>query len=149
MTPAEFAAFRSHAVREYAAAHVRAGHWTAETAQRRAAEETDRLLPQGLQTPAMLLLVGEGEADGVVGTAWVASEQPERVGAWLYDIEIVPEQRGKGYGSGLLAALERQLAGLGVQSLGLNVFADTPVARGLYESSGYEVTSQNMTKTLG
>jgi len=69
-------------------------------------------------------------------------------GAWLYDIEIAPEQRGKGYGRGLLAALERQLASLRVESLGLNVFADNPVARRLYESSGYDVTTQNMTKTL-
>lgn len=147
MTPAEFASFRAHAVREYAAAHVRAGHWAADAAERRAAEETEELLPQGLQTPAMLLLIGESDADGVVGTAWLATAQPERVGAWLYDI-VVPERRGKGYGRGLLAALERHLASLGVESLGLNVFANSPIARELYESSGYEVTSQNMTKAL-
>ncbi len=148
MTSAEFAAFRAHAVREYAAAHVRAGHWAADTAERRAAQETAELLPQGLETPAMLLLIGESDADGVVGTAWVATAQPERVGAWLYDIEVVPEQRGKGYGRGLLAALERHLASFGVESLGLNVFGYNPVARELYDSSGYEVTSQNMAKTL-
>jgi len=48
MTSAEFEAFRSRLVREYAAAHVRAGNWTADEAEARSAEQTAELLPQGV-----------------------------------------------------------------------------------------------------
>ena len=83
-----------------------------------------------------------------MGLAWIALEQGEKRGAWIYDIEIAPAQRGKGYGRALLRALEQLVADHGVESIGLNVFAGNDVARRLYESSGYKTTSMHMRKAF-
>lgn len=148
MTAREFAEFRRNAIRSYAAANVETGDWAREHAEDRAAIDTDRLLPQGLDTPGMLLLVAEVGAHPV-GTVWIAVEDPNGQGAWIYDIEIAASHRGRGLGRALLMAAEEVVAVNGASSIGLNVFADNAAARGLYESSGYEVTSLHMRKALG
>ena len=145
MTQEEFSNFRRRAIMEYAAEHVRAGDWSAEDAEQRAAKETDDLLPQGADTGGMVLLVGE-IAGEVVGVVWVGRAPGDRAGWWVYDIEVVSAQRGSGYGRALLVAAEREAQRRGGRSIGLNVFAGNDVARGLYESSGYAVASIQMRK---
>lgn len=149
MTAVEFDAFRARAIRGYAAEHVRAGDWSPDRAEELASKETDALLPEGVETPGMLLLVAETGDVGVIGIVWVALERDGSKGAWIYDIEVVPEQRGRGYGRTLLRAAEREVERRGGRSIGLNVFGGNAVARHLYESSGYEVTSLHMRKQLG
>jgi ribosomal protein S18 acetylase RimI-like enzyme len=75
-------------------------------------------------------------------------EPPGRAGAWIYDIEIVRERRGEGYGRRLLRAVEQLAAERGATTIGLNVFGGNAVARGLYESCGFEVSSLQMRKAL-
>ena len=150
MTATEFDAFRSETIRGYAAEHVRAGNWTAEEAETRAEAETDSLLPQGVDTPGILLLIAENADSVAIGLVWVALERQvgSGLGAWIYDIRIEPEQQGKGYGRALLRAAEQETARHGVPSIGLNVFGSNMVARSLYESAGYQVTSIKMHKEL-
>ncbi len=148
MTAAEFAPFRERAIKEYAAEHVRTGDWSPEQAEALAAEETDQLLPRGVDTEGTLLLVAEAQGAGVIGMVWVALEVAQSQGAWIFDIEIVPEQRGRGYGRALLEAAEREVVTRGGDSLTLNVFGGNLVAQGLYKSAGYEITSMRMRKSL-
>jgi ribosomal protein S18 acetylase RimI-like enzyme len=150
MASAEYDGFRAKLIREYGAEHVQAGHWTEAEAPARAAEEIDRLLPQAAATPGMLLLVGETDAGEFAGHVWVALRHGDEAdqSAWIYDIEVRPEHRGHGYGRLLLAAAERETAARGVGVIGLNVFGRNHVARGLYESSGYEVSTVQMRKVL-
>ena len=83
-----------------------------------------------------------------MGVVWVALDR--RPGeAWIYDIEVNAEQRGKGYGRALLQAAEEEAARHGSKAIGLNVFGTNTVARQLYESSGYQITALNMRKELG
>jgi ribosomal protein S18 acetylase RimI-like enzyme len=82
----------------------------------------------------------------VVGLVWVGRAPGKRVGWWIYDVEVVPGQRGRGYGRALLKAAEREARRGGGDSIGLNVFGANNVARGLYESSGYQVASIQMRK---
>jgi ribosomal protein S18 acetylase RimI-like enzyme len=147
MTSEEFVAYRRRAIGNYAAEHVRAGNWSPDGAERRAEKESDELLPRGVDTPGMVLLVGEttGEA---VGLVWVGPAPQGRAGWWVYDIEVVSEQRGRGYGRALLEAAEREVRARGGDALGLNVFGGNVVARQLYESAGYEVAATLMRKTL-
>lgn len=79
------------------------------TGQRVAAKETDDLLPDGMHTHGMLLLTAETASAGVIGTAWVALERDRTGGAWIYDIEIGAEQRGRGYGRALLEAIQAEV----------------------------------------
>jgi ribosomal protein S18 acetylase RimI-like enzyme len=150
MTAAEFDTLRARMIREYAAEHVAAGNWPAEVAESRAAAQTDELLPQGVSTPGVVMLVAETPDGEMVGHLWLALERPPGSGdgAWIYDIEIVPERRGQGYGRALLAAAEEAVAGHGVEAIGLNVFGPNTTARNLYESAGYTVTALQMRKEL-
>ena len=151
MTPAEFEAIRNRMVQEYAAEHVAAGNWSAEDAERRATEDTRALLPQGVETPGMLMLVAETSGAEVVGRVWLALErQPgSGGGAWIYDIEVALEHRGQGFGRALLAAAEDEAARRGVDSIGLNVFGTNTVAQSLYRSAGYDVAAMQLHKKLG
>jgi ribosomal protein S18 acetylase RimI-like enzyme len=149
MTAAEFGEFRSRLIRDYAADHVQAGNWPAAGAEDRAAAEIDGLLPEGVRTPGTSLLIAQAADGGTVGHVWVALRGPGPSGdAWIYDIEIVPEQRGRGYGRALLAAAEQVAARHGARFLALNVFGPNAVARGLYESAGYKITTLQMRKEL-
>ena len=148
MTAEEFDGYRERSISEYAAEHVRAGNWSPSQAEKLAAKEMDDLLTDGVDTRGMLLLVAETESAGLIGLVWVELQHRRTTGAWIYDIQIVPEQRGRGYGRALLRAAEREAQKRGVNSIALNVFGENVVARKLYESSGYEVTSLFMRKAL-
>ncbi len=84
-----------------------------------------------------------------MGVVWVALDRPRTGEAWIYDIEVNPEHRGKGYGRALLQAAEEEAAQHGSKAIGLNVFGTNTVARQLYESAGYQITALNMRKELG
>ena len=149
MTTAEFHAYRARLIPEYAEDHVRAGDWSAEQAEDLAARQIDELLPAGPGTPRMLVLSAETADGGPLGLVWVGLDYPRSGDAWVYDIQIVPQHRGKGYGRALLQAAEQECARRGAQAIGLNVFGANTGARSLYESSGYEVTAVTMRKELG
>jgi ribosomal protein S18 acetylase RimI-like enzyme len=149
MTEAEFDEFLAHSIRSYADAHVAAGNWSSVEAEERAAEAAASLLPAGFATDNMLFLMAEASGE-VVGWLWLALPTPggERGEAWVYDIEVVTNQRGKGYGRALLAAAETELRARSVASVSLQVSGYNPAAKQLYETSGYQVTSQLMRKQL-
>jgi ribosomal protein S18 acetylase RimI-like enzyme len=150
MTDDEFAAYRPRLVREYAESHVEAGNWTPEEAQARSEAELDELLPAGLAQPDTLLLTATDEAGVAVGLVWIALVHPRGAAdtAFIYDIEVFADHRGRGLGRALLSAAEEEVARHGVANLGLNVFGSNEVARRLYESAGYVVTTQQMRKRL-
>jgi GNAT superfamily N-acetyltransferase len=150
MTEAEFEAYRRQAISGYAAAHVSAGSWLEEDAEERAAAETDKLLPAGLATDDMLFFTAEAEDGETVGWVWLCLKSPrgDRANAWIYDIEVVEDRRGKGYGNALLAAAEAELRLRDVPAVALNVFGPNVVARRLYAAAGYSLMSQQMRKEL-
>jgi ribosomal protein S18 acetylase RimI-like enzyme len=148
MTSAEFAVYREQSIRHYAAEQVRAGNWSSGQAEALAGTQLVALLPDGVDTPGMLLLVGEAESGAVIGTVWVELQHGQTAGAWIYDLQVAPQERGHGYGRALLSAAEREVERRGITSIALNVFAGNAVARDLYESSGYRITSLSMRKAL-
>lgn len=113
--------------------------------------ESGRLenLPNGLATPGVSIdvLVHDGD---VVGHVWVSSREvsPGVVGAFVYDVEVAEERRGKGYGRALMLHAERIAHGAGSGVLGLHVFAGNTPAIRLYESLGYTTTHRNVFKSL-
>lgn len=151
MTDSEFVVFREKLIAEYAAANAGSGRWSAEEAEAKSAAQTAELLPQGVDTPRVLLMVAENLSGESVGHVWVGLDRQgnEEGGAWIYDIEVLEGQRGKGYGRAILVAAEQETLKYGVQSIGLNVFGTNLIARTLYESAGYRITSQQMEKEIG
>ena len=115
-----------------------------EQAAAKVERDVSAVLPDGLATPETWIWAVEEDAR-VVGTLFVGLRDG---GAWLYDITIAEGERGKGYGRAALTALEDELRALGYDSVGLNVWGDNAVARGLYRSLGWDEESVHMRKAL-
>ncbi|UOQ89274.1 GNAT family N-acetyltransferase [Agromyces endophyticus] len=150
MTESEFDEWQLAIAQEYAEEQVSAGNWSRDGAVERALDENARLLPDGLATRRMLVLRGVDD-DGIpVGRAWVGLDHPRGTPevAFLYDIEVLETRRGSGLGRALLSAVEAATRAAGASALELNVFGGNAVAIGLYDSAGYEVTTQQMRKAL-
>lgn len=150
MTLEEFATFREHTIREYAAVHVSVGNWTAEESIEQSTQSIDKLLPDGVATDKTLLLTAVIEDSIPIGYLWIGLERgpTKDAGAWIYDIELYEQFRGKGYGRALLKQAEVETKSHGVNKLGLNVFGSNTVARNLYESAGYITKTLQMSKEL-
>lgn len=153
MTEPEYEAFRTRSARAYADHKVASGQWPAPGAEQRALAETAERLPDGTHTPGALLLRAE-DKEGLVGWLWLGQQgqpggQPGAPGrGWIYMIEEDDARRGHGLGRALLAAAEQAARDAGYTSIGLNVSGANTVARTLYETSGYVVDAQQMSKPL-
>ncbi|MET8260703.1 GNAT family N-acetyltransferase [Micromonospora sp. NPDC005553] len=121
---------------------------TPEAALDRSVSQIRESLPAGAATEGALLRVGR-VGDTEVGWIWVTlptSAAPDQ--AWIHNIEVHEEHRGRGYARRMIQLIEAELTQHGVPELGLNVFGTNSVAIGLYRSLGFEVTSQQMAKRL-
>jgi ribosomal protein S18 acetylase RimI-like enzyme len=150
MTRDEFDEWRGGVIQAFAAEQVAAGNWSSEESIKLATKANDTLLPDGLATAGMLLLRAVLPDDTSVGTVWLGLTHPRGTPdcAFMYDIEIDAAHRGAGYGRALLAAAEDAVRSHGLGFLELNVFGDNARAIRLYETSGYEVVTQQMRKSL-
>ena len=146
MTTAEYDAWVPAAIADYAAQHVAAGSRPAETSLELAHTEFAELLPEGLQTDHHHLLVAESAGERV-GILWLRIPSSGDA-AFVFDVEVETQQRGKGYGRAIMLAAESYARDRGATALRLHVFGTNTVARSLYESLGYETTNVNMTKSL-
>jgi ribosomal protein S18 acetylase RimI-like enzyme len=150
MSSDEFRVFRSHTIAEYAKAHSSVGNWSEAESLERSTQAINELLPDGENTDQALVLTALNEEGNSIGYLWIGLQR--RGGspgeAWIYDIELYEEFRGKGYGRALLHLAEHEAKAHGVKKLGLNVFGNNPIARNLYESSGFAITSMQMAKDL-
>ena len=134
---------------EYARYIAESGAMPAAQARDKARSDIARRFSAGPDTPGQLvfrLMAG----DEPVGWLWL--EVPGAGGdplmAWVNNVELDPEFRGRGYGRQAMALAEREARERGMTSLGLNVHGQNTVARSLYDSLGYEVMSQQMRKVL-
>ena len=148
MTQPEFDVYITRLIPEYAADNVRAGYWDESEALEKSRKETESLLPKGLQSENHYFYTLY-DGDQTVGIIWMRAnvDRPTKSG-FIFDVEIKEEFRGKGYGKQVMLLIEEKARELGLKSMGLHVFGYNKVAKNLYESIGYEVSSFNMTKKL-
>ncbi|MEV7774134.1 GNAT family N-acetyltransferase [Kitasatospora sp. NPDC086791] len=127
---------------------------TEEQAHAKSGGGRQNLLPQGVQTPGVVLrsLYGADGGPEPYGSIWVAlhlRDLPDGEPlAWVMVVEVSPAHRGRGHGRTLMLLAERECLAAGVRNLGLNVFADNAVAVRLYDSLGYSVTDRLYGKAL-
>ena len=146
MTTEEYDAWVPAAIADYAAQHVAAGSRPAETSLELARTEFAELLPEGPQTDQHHLLVAESDGERV-GLVWLRIPSSGEA-AFVFDVEVQTQQRGKGFGRAIMLAAECYARDRGATALRLHVFGSNTVARSLYESLGYETTNANMSKSL-
>ena len=148
-TPDEIEAWLPRLAAEYAAAIVGSGSLPSADARRKADSDLRAQLTDGPDRAGQLifrLIAGEQP----VGWLWLAV--PVTAGdpamAWVNNVEVDEAYRGRGYGRQAMLLAEREAAARGMTSVGLNVHGQNTVARGLYDSLGYQVTAQQMKKLL-
>ena len=147
MTDQEFDAYAEHSTARYAAEVARNTLIGDDAARAQAERSTAQELPDGLHTPGHRLAIVEDAAGHRVGHMWLA-HKPETDRLYIFDIEIDEAARGKGYGRRCMELIVDEARAVGVSRIELNVFADNPVARHLYESEGYVEMSRQMVKLL-
>jgi ribosomal protein S18 acetylase RimI-like enzyme len=150
LLPEAFPAFLESSVIAYAQSNIEAGRWPLDGAVERSLADFNLLLPQGLATPDHFIYEIKADSAGpVVGHLWMAIETRHGLrSAFVYDLEIAPEFRRQGHARRAFRALETVVAELGIDHIGLHVFAYNVGAQALYESLGYQVTGVNMQKSL-
>ncbi|PSQ17514.1 GNAT family N-acetyltransferase [Halobacteriales archaeon QS_8_69_26] len=97
---------------------------------------------------------GDGaDGDDIVGFVSFAMETSgydqdvER--GMIFNIYVVPEHRGEGVGSRLLAAAEGRLTEAGADVVALEAMADNEAARRFYRRKGYDEHRVEMEKRVG
>lgn len=90
MSDGEYEAFHSKLVTEYAQVNVEAGNWLEEESQELSKKALEQLLPEGRQTPRVLLLSADNAVGEYVGYVWISLDRPgtSKPSAWIYDIEV-------------------------------------------------------------
>ncbi|HEY0932422.1 MAG TPA: GNAT family N-acetyltransferase [Trebonia sp.] len=149
MTRDEFHHWLPRQVAGYAGLIAASGAMPPREAQEKAERDTARYFSAGFATPGQLVfrvLAG----DVPVGWLWlgVPGPDPDPLMAWVFEVEIEAPFRGLGYGRAAMQLAEREARSRGMTSLGLNVHGQNTIARSLYESLGYEVTTQQMRKPV-
>lgn len=149
MTRSEYDEYLKHLIPDYAADNVRAGYWDESEALEKSRRQIESLLPQGLQTKDHYIY-SLYDGDQKVGMIWLKAEvdRPVKSG-FIFDVTVDEQFRGRGYGKQIMALIEEKARELELNSIGLHVFGYNTVAKQLYESVGYDVTSFNMVKKLG
>ena len=148
MDEMSFRGFADHLVHDYAADKVRAGTWSADEAEDRAAKEIEELLPAGTLTrDHYLYTVRDESVPAEVGKLWISLRDSGRT-LWIYDISVHEKFRRRGYASRILRLVEDKARELGSAKVELHVFGHNHGARALYEQLGYTPTSIVMAKPV-
>ncbi|MFI5930919.1 GNAT family N-acetyltransferase [Actinoplanes sp. NPDC051494] len=149
MTRADFEQHRAQLIMATAEAMAEAEGFTVREAEARATQGIADLLPQGPATPGQVLrraVVGGGAE---VGWIWVSLPGTLMPGmAWISSLEVDPAFRRRGWAARILELTERDLAGRGITTVGLNVFGSNVTAQRLYERQGYAITNQQWAREL-
>lgn len=136
---ADFPAYRDYFIEDYAQ-DLASNHGMAlPDAHRHADASLQQLLPLGVATPGHHLLAMVPEASNApgepLGYLWHAIDGAAGT-TFIYDFYVTPPHRGRGLGKAAMAALEAQLAPLGIHQIKLRVAHDNPRGTGALSGAG-------------
>jgi ribosomal protein S18 acetylase RimI-like enzyme len=148
-TADEIEAWLPRVAAEYAADIAASGSLPPEYARQKAQGEIRaQLAPGPARASQLFFRLIDGEQP--VGWLWLAVPVPgsDPAMAWVNYVQVDEEYRGRGYGKRAMLLAEEEAAARGMTSVGLNVLSNNTVARGLYDTLGYQETAQQMKKVL-
>ena len=148
MTPERYLAWIPETISGFVAQQTAAGAMPGPEAVRYAEGEFDKLLPDGLLTRDQHIW---SAYDGAVevGYLWLGvREQSHGADAFVFDVAVDPDLRGRGHGRAIMLAAEAEARALGAVELKLNVFGHNVAAQHLYDGLGYEPASTQMARRL-
>ena len=151
MTKDEFSAWLPWAIGDYAREDVEHKLIEPERARANMSAFLESVIPRGPRTEGHRLSIVEDATTGErVGYTWWAERDLDTgPAAWIYDVFIDEPHRGRGYGRGLMEAVEAQVREAGIMRMELHVWVDNAPATSLYRSLGFVPTGMEMFKQLG
>jgi ribosomal protein S18 acetylase RimI-like enzyme len=146
--PGRFPAWAEESKRSFADAQVAAGLMPPADAAAYAEQQLPLLLPDGIGTPGQhIWTVHDGDAE--VGHLWLRVQlEPDGWEAYVLDIALHPDVRGRGLGRATMLAAEAQARGFGARAVLLNVFGYNRPALRLYAGLGYRPTAALLARPL-
>ncbi|WP_446664438.1 N-acetyltransferase family protein [Flexivirga sp. B27] len=144
VTDAELPDFISTTMREYADQKHRMGGVPLEQAVAESEAESEQYFPGGRLSEGHAVFIATDDAGARVGRLWMAPRGVDKDTAFIYDIEVQADQRGKGYGRALMREAEKWSRDNGYQTLALHVFGGNDIAINLYRSLGFITTDVMM-----
>ncbi len=144
----ELPEYLRYARESYARQIAEHGGFPTEWAEARAERDIAGLLPEGLATPDVEVLVVEEDGNRVGHAVIGLRNREARIAAFVYDVEIDADHRGRGLGRAAMELVEERARAAGLEAVELNVFGGNAVARGLYRSLGYEEAAVTMVKKV-
>src|SRR5215213_1966240 len=110
MDETSYRGYRKHLVRDYANDKVRAGVWSKTEAEDKAADDVDRLLPEGPATQDHFLYsVRDESVPAEVGVLWIsARDSGAGRSIWIYDIIVHQQFRRRGHAYRTLELVEHK-----------------------------------------
>ena len=149
MNKAEFEDWGAASLQRYAQDKVKANGLKEEEALATAQRDFERALPDGLDSKDNFLYCMKTGSGDLVGYVWYTLRGPSdnRI-AWLSEIYIHADYRGKGHGKSAMQLFEQDDKSQGVSRTGLHVFVFNEAAICLYESMNYQTTDLCYQKTL-
>lgn len=150
MSDDEYRVFEARSMKSYAEELSRANDSTPEEAMAQAEATFRRLLPDGRPgSKDQYLFTAVDDQGQRVGAVWFGIRRDRRTPyAYIWDLFLAPEFRGKGLGEHVMRRVEERVRELGHSQIGLNVFGHNLPARRLYERLGYRAASVSMSKDL-
>jgi ribosomal protein S18 acetylase RimI-like enzyme len=149
MNRSEFDEWLPWHIAQYAEKIAASGAIPMAAAWEKARRDNERFFSAGFETRGQhVFRVLAGQVP--VGWLWlgVPGPDPDPLMAWVFQVEVAPEYRGRGYGKAAMLLAEDEARARGMMSLGLNVHGQNTVARSLYDSLGYEPMSLQLKKAL-
>ena len=136
MTSEEYAAWLPWAIEEYTREDVEHKGVEPDRARDNMSAFLGSALARGPRTDGHRISIVEDAATGerVGYTWWAERELDAGPAAWIYDVYIDEPHRGKGFGRGLMEAVEAQIREAGLTRIELHVWVDNDPATSLYRS---------------
>ncbi|MBP0633421.1 MULTISPECIES: GNAT family N-acetyltransferase [unclassified Cupriavidus] len=148
LTEAEFDNFSRRSISEYAENMIESHEWDRSTALANATMMFNKTLPQGLRTPThQFFSIRPVDMEYAVGNIWIRIDIHDR-SAFILDIFVEPEYRGRGYASRAIPKIEHYARKLGAATIRLHVFGPNHAAQRLYNKLGFTVSHATMVKGL-
>ncbi|MEP7729011.1 GNAT family N-acetyltransferase [Marinomonas primoryensis] len=146
-----FSSYIEELIVQYAKENVESGRWQKAGSLTRSRRDTERLLPRGIETENNHFFEMKApDVNESVGSIWLSLENSTTTGTvFIYDLEIKPEYRRKGYAKLALKEIEDFAATHNIVNVGLHVFSNNEAAQALYTEMGFKTVSLNMVKKIG
>lgn len=149
MTDEEFCFYREKSLKDFTLRKVKNEKIDIKKAQEIAEKVFGKLLPNAQNTENNFLYAVINDSNKQVGILWFGVNENALIKeAFLFDIEIFEDFRGKGYAKKALQLMEEKLKEKNVFKISLHVDADNDVAYNLYKKMNYYPTNIKMERDI-